>query len=198
MTRPRRWLGRVSPCDLAPPGKIRASAPASPPHPSRRSCLVRFLATGLEEEREAEMLPRPRRHDRLRPMLRAPVARKLGEQFGRGLHRIQVPPPPLSGAIGQVTDPIECQPDHAATDVRKSNPDSSIFELQVDRFHSPGVIKAEHPGAVRKGCFHPGNLLHQPPLRSTHALRIPEEPKNRTDSDDSRPARNNSPISERR
>jgi len=118
---------------------------------------------GLEEEREAGMLPRSWRHDRLYAMLRAPAAGKPSDELGRELHRVQVPPPLLFGVIGQAACSAAFGADHTGIDVRKADLDSSILELQVDRVYPPRIIKAEQQGVVRGEGFHPGNLRHHPP-----------------------------------
>ena len=88
---------------------------------------------GLEEEGEARVLSRPRRLDRFRPMLRATATGKTGDQFRRELRRVQVPPSPLIGVIGQAAVPAAFGAHRAGTDVEKADLDSSIPELEVDR-----------------------------------------------------------------
>lgn len=94
------------------------------------------------------MLPRPRRHDGFDAVLRAPAPGKAGDQLRRELHRVQVPPPPFFGVIGQAAGPTALGAHHAGTDVRKADLDSSSLELEVDRLHTPGVIEAQKTGVA--------------------------------------------------
>ena len=111
--------------------------------------LQDFDGKRLEKQRESGVLPRPRRHDGLDAMLRAPASGKAGDQLRRELHRVQVPPTPLVGVSGEAAGPAALGAKHARADVRQADFDSSILVLEVDRLHPPGVIEAEQTGVMR-------------------------------------------------
>ena len=82
-------------------------------------------------------------------MLRASASWKPGDQFRRELHRVQMPPAPLVGMIGEAAGLAAFGAEHARTDVRQPDLDSSILDLEVDRLHPPGVIEAKQTGVMR-------------------------------------------------
>jgi len=91
----------------------------------------------------------PGRHDGLDAMLLAPVSGKEGGQLRRELHRVQVPPTPLVGMIGEAAGTAAFRATDAGTDVRQPDLDSSILNLEVDRLHPPGVIQTKQTGVMR-------------------------------------------------
>ena len=111
--------------------------------------LQDFDSKRLEEQGESGVLSCPGRHDGLDAMLRAPASGKAGDQLRRELHRVQVPPTPLVGVIGEAAGPAALGAEHAGADVRQADFDSSILDLEVDRLHPPGVIEAEQTGVMR-------------------------------------------------
>ena len=82
-------------------------------------------------------------------MLPTPAPGKAGDQLRRELHRVQMPPAPLVGMIGEATGLAAFGAEHARTDVRQPDLDSSILDLEVDRLHPPGVIEAKQTGVMR-------------------------------------------------
>jgi hypothetical protein len=82
-------------------------------------------------------------------MLRAPAPRKAGDQLRRELHGVEVPPTPLVGMIGEAAGLATFGAEHARTDVRQPDLNSSILDLEVDRLHPPGVIEAKQTGVMR-------------------------------------------------
>jgi hypothetical protein len=111
--------------------------------------LQDFNGKGFEEEGESGVLARPWRHDGLNAMLPTPASRKAGDQLRRELHRVQIPPAPLVGMIGEAAGLAAFGAGHARTDVRLPDLDSSILDLEVDRLHPPGVIEAKQTGVMR-------------------------------------------------
>ena len=95
------------------------------------------------------MLARPWRHDGLNAMLPTPAPGKAGDQLRRELPRVQVPPTPLVGMIGEAAGPAALGAEHARADVRQADLDSSSLDLEVNRLHPPGVIEAEQTGVMR-------------------------------------------------
>ena len=96
-------------------------------------------------------------------MLLAPAPGKAGEQFRRESHRVQMPPTPLVGMIGEAAGPAAFGTEHARTDVRQADLDSSILDLEVDSLHPPGVVEAEQTGVMRGECFRLRTLPNRRP-----------------------------------
>ena len=82
-------------------------------------------------------------------MIPTPAPGKAGDQLRREPHRVQMPPAPLVGMIGEAAGLAAFEAEHARTDVRQPDLDSSILDLEVDRLHPPGVIEAKQTGVMR-------------------------------------------------
>ena len=82
-------------------------------------------------------------------MLRAPAPGKAGDPLRRELHRVQMPPAPLVGMIGEAAGLTAIGEEHVGTDMRQADLVSSILDPEVDRLHPPGVIEAKQTGVMR-------------------------------------------------
>ena len=122
-----------------------------------------FDGEGFEEQRETAVLSGPRRHDGLHPVIRAAAPRQSGDQFRRELHRVEVPPTPLFRVIGQPAGLAAFRAENARANVRQPDFDSPLIEPKVNSIDSPGVVKAQETGIVRRRCVHSGNLRHGRP-----------------------------------
>ena len=111
--------------------------------------LQDFDGKGCEDEGESRVLACPWRHDGFHAMLPTPAPGKAGDQLRRLLHRVQMPPAPLVGMIGKAAGLTAIGAEHAGTDMRQADLDSSILDLEVDRLHPPGVIEAKQTGVMR-------------------------------------------------
>ena len=125
--------------------------------------LKDFDGEGFEEQRETAVLSGPRRHDGLHPVIRAAAPRQSGDQFRCELHRVEVPPTPLFRVIGQPAGLAAFRAGNARADVRQPDFDSPLIEPKVNSIDSPGVVKAQKTGIVRRKCVHSGNLRHGRP-----------------------------------
>ncbi len=124
---------------MAEKGRRRFHGPAG---------LQDFDSKRLEEEREARVLPGLWRHDGFDTVLRAPAAGKAGDQLRRELHRVQVSPAPLVRVISEAAGHFALGADHARANVGEADLDSSILNMEVDRFHPPRAIEAEQTGVM--------------------------------------------------
>ena len=83
------------------------------------------------------------------PWLRASASWESGDQLRRELHGVEVPPTSLIGMIVEAAGLAAFGAEHARTDVRQPDLNSSILDLEVDRLHPPGVIEAKQTGVMR-------------------------------------------------
>jgi len=125
--------------------------------------LQDFDGESLEEESEARVLARPRWHDRLHAVLRAPAPGETGDQLRRELHRVQVPPTPLFRVVGEAARLAAVGATDPRANVGEADLDASLLEPEVDRIDSPGLIEAQQPGVVGRKCVHPDNLRRRRP-----------------------------------
>jgi hypothetical protein len=115
--------------------------------------LQDFDGEGFEEQGETAVLPSPWWHDRLHSMVRAAAPRQPGDQLGRELHRVEVPPAPFFRVVGPTTGNAAFWAPNARTDVRQADFNSTLSEPKVNSIDSPGVVAGQKPGVVRRSGF---------------------------------------------
>jgi len=121
--------------------------------------LQDFDGEGFEEQGETAVLPGPRRHDCLHPVVRAAATGQPGDQFRRELHRVEVPPTAFLRVIRKAAGLAAFRAGNARANVATADCDSPLVEPKVGSIGSPGVVEAEaqQPGIVRGECVHPRN-----------------------------------------
>ena len=92
--------------------------------------------------------------------------------------RLDMPPEPLVGMIGEAAGAAALGVEHAGTDVRKVHLDSPILSLEVNKLRPPSVIEAEQTRTMRLKCVHFGTLPNRRPsmTRPRRATEITEGP----------------------